>query len=347
MMNENQHEVEGSNAAVSHPIEAVQLSTQPAKSDLTETDKPKISVASITTAFNAIRVLPRHIDALLRQSRPLDEVIIIDNGSTDGSGAMLAERYPQVTVLRLPENVGAAGAWAAGLPYAAIERGHDWIWNFDDDSVPGENALEALLSGIKEIPAIEEVGMLAPFPVHATSGNGYTPLLWKNGFVRPPKEQLQQPVLFVDLVIASGCMVRREVVEKIGLPRADFFMDFFDFEYCLRIRSQGFKIAVIMACQFAHEIGNARTVKFTGGRRLWPGYPPWREYYLSRNFIYAAWHLYPALKTKLFVMRHLLRHAVGVILLEKSRRLSLLRMWQGVKDGRSGRLGIRFLPGQP
>ena len=45
------------------------------------------------------------------------------------------------------------------------------------------------------------------------------------------------------------------MVEAIGLPRADFFMDFFDFEYCLRARSHGYRIAVITRSKLAHEIG--------------------------------------------------------------------------------------------
>jgi GT2 family glycosyltransferase len=304
----------------------------------------KVSVASITTAFNATRVIARHIDALLSQTRPLQEIIIIDNGSTDGLGELLAERYPQVTVLRLPQNRGAAGGWAAGLAYAALEKKYDWVWNFDDDSVPGENALEELLSGAERVADDRDVGMLAPFPVHQETGRAYPPHLWREGFADPSPEQLQQPVWFADLVIASGCMVRREVVEKIGLPRADFFMDFFDFEYCLRMGRQGFKIAVIMNCTFSHEIGNARIVNWPGIKRLWPGYAPWREYYLSRNLIYAAWHLYPTPKTKWFVTRHLLRHATGVILLERRKGASLRKMLQGVNDGRRGSMGIRFLP---
>ena len=75
----------------------------------------EISVASVTTSYNAAQVLPRQMEALLRQTRPLQEIIVVDNGSTDGTRELLAERYPQVTVLEMPANLGAAGAWSAGL----------------------------------------------------------------------------------------------------------------------------------------------------------------------------------------------------------------------------------------
>jgi len=309
--------------------------------ELTDLD---LSVASITTSFNSSRVLPRHIDALLRQSRQIQEIVIVDNGSTDGSPAMLAEKYPQVTVLKMPRNLGAAGAWAEGLRYAALEKKHDWVWAFDDDSVPGGNALDALLGGIALVPADQPLGMVVPLPVNQSTGIPYPPLLWDEGFIKPPGELVHKPLWFADLAITSGSLTRRETVEGIGLPRADFFMDFFDFEYCLRMRARGFRIAVVTSCQFAHEIGNARNIRLPGFNRLWPEYAPWREYYLSRNMTYAGWQLYPTPRTKRFVRNHLLRHAAGVLLFSKRRFRALLRMLQGAHDGKHGRMGIRFLP---
>ena len=81
----------------------------------------KTSIASVTVAYNAERILSRQMDALRRQSRPLDEIIVVDNGSTDGTEAMLIKRYPDVTVLRMKQNLGAAGGWAAGLEYAVLK----------------------------------------------------------------------------------------------------------------------------------------------------------------------------------------------------------------------------------
>jgi rhamnopyranosyl-N-acetylglucosaminyl-diphospho-decaprenol beta-1,3/1,4-galactofuranosyltransferase len=302
------------------------------------------SIASITVAYNAFEVLPRHIDALLGQIRPLQEVIVVDNASTDGTGAMIAERYPQVTLLQMKENVGAAGAWAKGLAYAALEKGHDWVWSFDDDSLPGEGVLATLLNGVGSLNGIQaEVGIVAPMPVHRETGIHYPPLLWHNGFKRPRTELTRCPLWFADLIIASGCLVRGEMVGKIGLPRADFFMDFFDYEYSLRARAHGYKIAVISRAELGHEIGNARKIWWLG-RRLWTSYPPWREYYNSRNLAYAGWHLYPNRGTKRFVLGHLWRHAGAVLLFSSNKAACLRKMVQGFRDGYRGDLGIRFRP---
>jgi len=303
------------------------------------------SVASLTVAYNAERRLPRQIEALTRQTHPLQEIVVVDKASTDGTTAMLAQRYPQVTVLQMPENIGAAGAWAAGLSYAALQKRHDWVWNFDDDSVPEADTLQNLVNGLESLGNTQDtVGISAPMPVHRDTGTHYPPNLWRDGFVKPSSELLRQPIWLADLVIFSGCMVRREMVETIGLPRADFFMDFFDFEYCLRARSHGYNIAVINGATLGHEIGNARRVRLPGYRRLWAEQTPWREYYISRNVAYTAWWLYPTRRTKKFVLIHLMKHAGAVFLFSSKKLTCLKRMAQGFRDGRRKRLGVRFLP---
>jgi GT2 family glycosyltransferase len=306
-----------------------------------------LAVAAVTVAFDAVHQLPRQIDALLRQTHPLHEIIVVDNASTDGTSAMLAERYPQVTVLRMPENLGAAGGWAAGLSYAALDKGHDWVWTFDQDSVPDRTTLETLLAGLTELGDIgKEVGMVVPMGVHRATATRYPPLLWRDGFLKPSAEQMRQPIWFADMAIASGSIVMREVVQQVGVPRADFFMDISDFEYCLRIRSRGYKIAVISRVEMSHEIGSTRKIDLPGYKRSWINQPPFREYYISRNLAYLAWRLYPNLATKISIARYLVGRLAGVLLFSSDGLACTIRMIQGFGDGLRGRLGIRMRPGE-
>lgn len=304
------------------------------------------SIASVTTAYNSANDLMQHIHALLAQRRPLQEIIVVDNASTDETRTLLAERYPQVTVLRMEKNLGTGGALAAGLEYAALERKHDWIWMFDQDSVPAAAALNIMLQeGQRLDGASDDVGILAALPVDGNEENSCTPWLWRGRFVKPPAELLTRPIMFADLVITSGSMVRRDVVEKIGVPRSDFFIDFVDYEYCLRARSKGYKIAVATRALLHHEVGKTHQVKlFAGRRHLWSQHRPFREYYYSRNLSYSVWWLYPSLAGKIFLPLHLARHAIGVLLFGPQRLVSLGRMAQGSWDGLRASLGVRFLP---
>lgn len=302
------------------------------------------SVASVTVATNAAHMLPRQIEALLRQSRPLAEIIVVDNASSDNTQQMLAEKCPGVTVLRLPANLGVGGGYSAGLSYAAIEKKYDWIWLLDDDSIPKPDAIETLLAGLDSVNAsADDIGILAPLPVHTVTQMHYPGLLWRGGWVQPSREDLRQPVCFVDAVISSGTLIRRQAVEKIGLPREDFFMDFVDFEYCLRMRRHGYKVALVCGSILDHAIGDPRTVTLLGFSRTWADHAPWREYYIVRNQVFTIWNCYPDWKSKFFVLRKALRHAAGVVLFGRRKRACLEMMWVGFKDGREGRLGIRFL----
>jgi rhamnopyranosyl-N-acetylglucosaminyl-diphospho-decaprenol beta-1,3/1,4-galactofuranosyltransferase len=303
-----------------------------------------LSVASVTVAYNAAGLLPRQLEALLRQTHPLQEIIVVDNASTDGTVEMLSPQFPLVTVLRMKENVGMGGGLAAGMAYASLKKGHDWVWTFDHDSVPNDDALQTLLDGAESLGDIQELGIMAALPVHQGTGDCYHPLFWNDGFVKPSEEQRRQPIWFADLVISSGCLVRREVVQKVGLPRADFFIDFVDFEYCLRARAQGYKVAIVPGAKFDHEIGHTREVWLPGRSRLWWTQAPFREYYLTRNLAYIAWWLYPNQRTKAFAIRYLARRAGGVLLFSSNKLACLRKMAQGLWDGRQASLGIRFLP---
>lgn len=304
----------------------------------------KPSVASVTIAYNAAVALPKQIEALLAQTFSLQEIIVVDNASTDGTSVMLAERFPQVKVLRMTENLGAAGAWAAGLTYAALRKGHDWIWTFDDDSVPDPTALETLIIGLEESRRFGgRIGMAVPLAVSRTGAN-YPPWFWREGFAKPTAEQIRQPVWFADLAMASGSLVQQEVVREIGVPRADFFMDVFDLEFCLRARFRGYKIAVISNAKLTHEIGNTRQVRLFGSLRHWMTQPPWREYYISRNLTYLAWRLYPSFSTKMSIVRYLAVHFAGVLLFSSKKFACAVRIIQGFGDGLRGRMGIRLRP---
>lgn len=309
-------------------------------------DSTRCSFCSVTVAFNAAEILPRQVEALLAQTLPLNQIVVVDNSSNDNTCHIVTAAFPQVTVLRMSENIGAAGAWAAGLVYAALEKRHDWTWTFDADSVPDPTTLERMVAGLRRISDKEhKVGIVVPMGISRTTGALYPPWLWREGFVKPPEKFMRQPLWFADLAMASGSLISKDVVQDIGLPRADFFMDVFDLEYCIRARSKGYKIAVVTDAKLGHEIGKTRKFSLFGSSRQWMMQPAWREYYISRNLAYLAWRLYPSTRTRLAIAKYLAVHFVGVLLFSANKRSCVIRMLQGLADGLRSRLGIRFRPG--
>src|SRR4051794_9178418 len=93
-------------------------------------DTTSESVCAVVVTFNRRDLLESCLAALGEQTRHVDEIIVVDNASTDGTAGFVAAEFPDVTVLVLPANVGGAGGFHAGLG-AALAKGHDWLWVMD------------------------------------------------------------------------------------------------------------------------------------------------------------------------------------------------------------------------
>ena len=295
----------------------------------------EVSIASITIAWNGLTVLPQHLSGLLEQSHRLDEIAVVDNASTDGTCEMVRRQFPSVTVLPMAANCGVAGGLDAGFRYA-LNKGFDWFWLFDQDSVPAPTALEELFKGLASMSErASSVGVLASLPVHRESGFEHFGLLWRDRFVRVPPERARQPICFVDLVLSSGSLIRREVAEEVGLPRKDFFIDFVDHEYNLRVRRHGYEIALVRQSVLYHRLGEARLKRrfAFGPSRLRSHQATWRHYYMSRNEVFTVWHLLGTTKSRMFLLLRMLRRALRVICCDEEKLAKLKMHFMGVRDG--------------
>ena len=111
-----------------------------------------MKVTAVVVTFNRKELLIECLEALARQTHPLDRVVLVDNASTDGTlqtveASGIAERLP-LDYLRITRN----GGGAEGFHYAVragLDSGADWIWLMDDDCRPEPDALERLLASEK------------------------------------------------------------------------------------------------------------------------------------------------------------------------------------------------------
>ncbi len=99
-------------------------------------------VVAVVVTFNRLPLLQRLV-ARLREVPEVDEVLVVDNASADGTGEWLAA--PGVTHRTLAENRGGAGGFHDGLGWA-MERGADLAWLMDDDGLPDPDCLATLLA---------------------------------------------------------------------------------------------------------------------------------------------------------------------------------------------------------
>ena len=109
---------------------------------------PASNASVILPTFNRARYIRAAISSILGQSCRAREIIVVDDGSTDGTAAVCAEFERQVRYVRQPENRGKTAAINRGLALASA----DYIWIMDDDDIAPSDALERLLRPLNANP---------------------------------------------------------------------------------------------------------------------------------------------------------------------------------------------------
>ena len=105
-----------------------------------------MKIFAVVVTYNRLALLKKVIDLLKRQTRQLDSIVIVNNGSTDGTKEWL-EQEKNITLIN-QSNSGGAGGFETGVKYA-YENEADWIWMMDDDVFPNIDCLEKLLGIIR------------------------------------------------------------------------------------------------------------------------------------------------------------------------------------------------------
>jgi GT2 family glycosyltransferase len=191
------------------------------------------SVCAIVVTHNRPDMLRGCLDALADQERPPQEVLVIDNASTDDTPDIVRDEYPWVQLLRMEVNGGGAGGFHRGIAEAHA-RGHDWLWVMDDDTFPVPDTLAALLAGAAR--ASERPLLVA------------SQVRWKDERLHPmnmpvprwrDRAGLSAGVADGLLLLRNATFVsvamRREVVDRFGLPLEHYFIWTDDVEYTSRI----------------------------------------------------------------------------------------------------------------
>jgi GT2 family glycosyltransferase len=192
-------------------------------------------VIAVIVTYNRRDLLLEALAAVRAQLRPPDEVIVVDNASTDGTAEAVRAAFPEAKLAELGVNYGGAGGFAYGMA-AALADGADQIWAMDDDTIPQPAALGALLAARVRYPG------RAPAIVAST-------VLWTDGRPHPMNTPRRRPLAAAaerTAAVASGCVPIRSAsfvsvlfdaaeCRRLGLPKADFFLWNDDFEFTTRL----------------------------------------------------------------------------------------------------------------
>jgi GT2 family glycosyltransferase len=298
--------------------------------------------------FNDDDVLDRSLHALLGQTRPLDHVIIVDNGSTDRTLARVFP--PNVTVLRHSTNLGTSGAVITGFEYA-LTHGYDWIWIFDADSAPHPEALDKLLALYQGFPIglQRQIRLLASLPVDVASRLPYHAIRFDSKGFHPVVPESGQDSYEFDAAMWTGCLFYVPAIRHIGLPSPDWVLDWGEFEYGYLGHLAGLKAYLRQSSIVSHNIRGRTSIEVTR-HRLGPiqlpfvDFPAIRCYYRIRNTVYFWLYEY----RRLCIVRILRTLAKAALLTlnfvsrPRTRRMETAACLRGLWDGLRGRLSRRY-----
>ena len=191
-------------------------------------------VAAVLTR-NRMDLLRQSLNAIREQTRPVDELIVVDNESSDGTVAMLHEEFPDVTLIALAENQGATGGFWEAIA-AAHRAGADWLWLLDDDSIARPTALAELLAALDRLDGERSPALLCS-RVEWKDGNPHVMNfpVFRGRNQRELAEALRAEMLPVRAVSWVSLFLSRAAVDRVGLPPRHFFYQADDIEYTARI----------------------------------------------------------------------------------------------------------------
>jgi rhamnopyranosyl-N-acetylglucosaminyl-diphospho-decaprenol beta-1,3/1,4-galactofuranosyltransferase len=264
------------------------------ESDSLAASAARPSVVAIVVTHNRPELLCECLESLLSQTHPVAHILVVDNASRVAAAEQLRKvglsSNPKIEVLRLGQNLGGAGGFAAGIKNV-IEKDYDWCWLLDDDVFVQESCLETLLK-------FSRANVLMPARISKPFCNYQLPAISFD--LRTPFARFQKrrkvfafsddrlhgalPSYEVEDFCFEGVLMRFDVIRRAGLPRADFFINCDDFEYALRLRYKlREKILFIPGARIQRRAANQVTdLRF---RLRGDGTPAWRTYYANRNLI--------------------------------------------------------------
>jgi len=257
--------------------------------------------------YNASKNVIYNLDSIIDN---VNHIFISDN--SECKDLQLIEFYLNKSYITYHHNVKNLGIGASinNAIRQTIVKGSAYILTMDQDSKFEESALKNLISKIGDV----NVGIYSPF-----HKNKY--------FTNPP---ITQEIEEVSDVMTSGNILNLEVVKKVGLFREDYFIDYVDVEYCLRLRKNGYKILRVNDSFLVHNEANLSKKNIFGKTVYPPNHKPFRWYYKIRNYLYLK-EEYQMDFPEYFMKesKNIRNNIIKVVLFEQNKIIKLKMMIKG------------------
>ena len=262
-------------------------------------------------------------------------LIVVDNGSNNAESLKQIVESIDGLFLPLAENLGIAHAQNVGINQALVLKA-DFVWLSDQDTYYEADFLSNMLSFYDALPAElqQRVGVIGPSIFDTTKNAIQDFVVLDPAFKSVP---VTDKVHYPTHIIASGMLIPSHVFAKVGFKNEALFIDWVDFEWCWRARSQGLEVLQAGEVFVTHALGDG--VSSIAGREVVHRSAA-RHYFMVRNEIFLGLRcdLIPLMARVVMILRPLRRILIMPFLTDsffKYFGLGLKGLWHALL----GRLG--------
>jgi hypothetical protein len=218
------------------------------------------------------------IRSLLKLDYSRLSLVVVDNGSEDGSVDAIKREFPGITILENATNLGAPIALNQGMKHA-LQHGADYICLMDNDILADEQMLKELITVAESDPRIAATGpKMYYYDSPKTIWCAGAKIVWKSAETfRLQAEQIdgdnEKPEpQDVDMIPSCALCIKRAALEAVGLMDPRYFVYYNDSDWCARAISQGGRIVYVPSAKLWHKV--SATTKAAS---------PTVDYYMTRN----------------------------------------------------------------
>ena len=290
----------------------------------------KNTVCAVVVTY---RPRPDLMENLARLNSQVAETIVVDNGSGVDTIEMLRESRIELRnrLIRNERNLGIAAALNVGIRYA-IEKGYRWVATFDQDSTVTDGYMEAMLAAFEACPYKERVALIAPVLCMS---------LEESERLRR-RERARASSSAIRSAMTSGTLLRTDIFAQAGFYDETLFMDYVDYDFCLRLQKKGWRLIRANRAHLIHRLGLAEPRSVLGLKRTTKTHNAWRRYYIMRNrvlvyrrygFSFPLW----CLNDIMWIFLELTK----ILAFEEEKGDKLRNIFKGLADGLAGRTGER------
>jgi rhamnopyranosyl-N-acetylglucosaminyl-diphospho-decaprenol beta-1,3/1,4-galactofuranosyltransferase len=272
------------------------------------------TVIAVVVTYNRQKLLAECVNALRNQTRPIDKILIVNNGSTDNTEAWLQQQKDLEFVTQ--KNIGSAGGFNTGIKLA-YEKSYDWVWLMDDDGFPKEDALANLLEHTGEKLCLRNCAVI--------NKEDRKSFVWKTGNYKTIDE-VNEEIIQNFAHPFNGTLLHKELIKKVGLPKKELFIWGDETEYYHRIITK-YKVPFYTKTNSIHyHPASAYSYK-----NDWDYKSNWKMYYYVRNRFHILKTRYsgkPATALAMYII-FLISFSGVILVYQKSNKLKKINfmMW--------------------